>query len=138
MSKPLFKVNVSTVIVKDDRFLMVKRADDEEVFPGFWGIPGGTVELSDTSLEAALVRECEEEIGVKVVHPRLISNDIHSNGETGALYLVYQAQYDSGEPRPLDGTAEVKWLRVDEIRTLELTPKTLEMIEVCHRQSTAQ
>jgi 8-oxo-dGTP diphosphatase len=135
MSKVLFKVNVSTVIMKDGKFLVIKRADDEEVFPGMWGIPGGTVEPTDATLEAALSRECEEEVGIVIKHSALIADDIHDKGDKGAIYLVYKSEYQSGEPKPLDGTAEVHWLDIETIRTLQLTPKTLDMIELCQNTS---
>lgn len=131
MSSYNFKVNVSCVIKKDYDFLLIKRADDEEVFPGYWGIPGGTVEPADTTLEDALVRECAEEVGVEIINLEIVSNDINDKGEKGALYIVYKADYMAGEPKALDGTAEAKWLSIDDARTLNLTPKTLEMLEVC-------
>lgn len=133
MSKPLFKVNVSVIIKnQDDEILMIKRADDEEVFPGYWGIPGGTVEPTDASLEAALSRECQEEVGVEIGDILLLSNDISNKGDDrGALYLVYTATYKAGSPKPLDGTAEVKWLNIETIRTLNLTPMTMELIDLC-------
>ena len=136
MSKVLFKVNVSTVIMKDGKFLVIKRSDDEEVFPGMWGIPGGTVEPTDSTLESALTRECEEEAGIVINNNVLIADDIHDKGDKGAIYLVYKSEYLSGEPKPLDGTAEVHWLDIETIRTLELTPTTLDMIELC--QNTKQ
>lgn len=131
MSSILFKVNVSAVIQKDDKFLLIKRADDEDMFPGFWGIPGGTVEPTDASLEGALRRECLEEIGINIVDIQPITNDIHDKGEKGALYIVYTATYESGNLKPLDGTADVGWLSIEQIRELKLTPKTLEIIEQC-------
>jgi 8-oxo-dGTP pyrophosphatase MutT (NUDIX family) len=131
MSRILFKVNVSTVIRQDDKFLLIKRADDEEVFPGLWGIPGGTVEPTDATLEDALQRECLEEVGITVDNIRSITNDIHDKGEKGALYIVYEASYASGEVKPLDGTADAQWLTIEQIRELGLTPKTLEIIEKC-------
>jgi len=131
MSKILFKVNVSTIIRQADTFLLIKRADDEDIFPGLWGIPGGTVEPTDASLEDALQRECLEEVGISVDNIRPITNDIHDKGDKGALYIVYEASYASGEVKPLDGTAEAKWLTIDQIRNLDLTPKTLEIIEQC-------
>lgn len=131
MSHVLFKVNVSVVIRQDNSFLLIKRSDDEEVFPGLWGIPGGTVEPSDATLEDALRRECLEEVGVSIENIRQITNDIHDKGEKGALYIVYEASYVSGDIKPLDGTADVQWLTIDQIRTLDLTPKTLETIEQC-------
>ena len=131
MSSYNFKVNVSCVIKKDYDFLLIKRADDEEVFPGYWGIPGGTVEPADATLEDALVRECAEEVGVEITNLEIVSNDINDKGEKGALYIVYKADYMAGEPKALDGTAEAKWLSIDDARTLNLTPKTLEMLEAC-------
>lgn len=132
MSSLPFKVNVSVVIKNNNDVLLIKRADDEEVFPGFWGIPGGTVEPTDGTLENALIRECTEEVGVEIKDIKLVSNNINDRGEKGgALYLVYSASYASGEPKPLDGTAAVEWLGIDKIRELNLTPMTLEIIESC-------
>lgn len=131
MSYMPFKVNVSVVIRRNDEFLLIKRADDEDVFPGLWGIPGGTVEPTDGTLEQALARECEEEVGVTIGATKLLSNNINDKGGKGALYLVYEAQYESGEPKPLDGTADVQWLKIEDIRQLDLTPMTLEIIETC-------
>lgn len=132
MSHSPFKVNVSVVIKKGEDVLLIKRADDEDVFPGYWGIPGGTVEQTDGSLEAALARECMEEVAVTISDIRLVSNNINDKGEKGgALYLVYEAAYESGEPKPLDGTADVAWLDIEAIRKRQLTPMTLEIIESC-------
>lgn len=132
MTKFLFKVNVSTVIARDGKFLVVKRADDEDIFPGLWGIPGGTVEPTDITLEKALQRECEEEVGILIKNNVLIANNIKYEGDNALLYLVYKSEYLSGEPKALDGTAEVHWFDIETIRTLELTPKTLDVIEKCH------
>ena len=133
MSHTPFKVNVSVVIVNGDgKFLLIKRADEEEVFPGYWGVPGGTVEASDATLEAALLRECVEEVGIEIDQIKLLTNDISDKGDKGgALYLVYMAKYTVGTPKPLDGTAAVEWLDIESIRVLNLTPKTLEVIESC-------
>lgn len=131
MSSYNFKVNVSCVIKKNNDFLLIKRADDEDVFPGYWGVPGGTVEPTDATLEDALLRECMEEVGIEIEDVEAISNDINDKGDKGALYIVYKAVHGKGELRALDGTAEVKWLGIDEIRDLMLTPKTMEMIEAC-------
>jgi 8-oxo-dGTP diphosphatase len=131
MSKILFKVNVSTVIIKDGKFLLIRRADDEEVFPGMWGVTGGAVEPRDSSLEDALMRECKEEVGIEIGNSKLIANDIH---DKGAIYLVYRSEYISGTPQALDGTAEVAWLDIESARNLELTPKTFDMLELCQKE----
>lgn len=131
MSHQLFKVNVSGIVRKDGQFLLIRRADDEEVFPGYWGIPGGTVEPSDVNLESALKREFMEEVGIDIENIQLVANDINDKGDKGALYMVYTADFAGGELKPLDGTADAQWLDIENIRSLQLTPKTLDIIESC-------
>jgi ADP-ribose pyrophosphatase YjhB (NUDIX family) len=131
MSSSLFKVNVSAVVKKDDTFLLVKRSEQETVFPGYWGIPGGTVEATDASLETALDREFLEEVGVSVSGTEMIANNIVERGEKTMLYIVFKAQHKSGTPRPLEDTDAVEWKTYEEAAALKLTPQTLEMLELC-------
>ncbi len=130
MSYSSFKVNVSAVIKNSSgEVLMVRRSDDEEVFPGHWGIPGGTVEPTDRDLESALRRECTEEVGIDIDTIQPLANNIRSQDGRASLYIVYTAEYKDGTPMALDGTAEVAWLALDAIRNLRLTPSTLDNIE---------
>ena len=54
---------VAAVIVKDKRFLAVKRKLTMARDPGVWEFPGGKVELLE-SIHDATVREVREELGV--------------------------------------------------------------------------
>lgn len=130
MGGTLFALNVSVVICQDNKFLLVKRAEDEEVFPSYWGIPGGEVETTDASLEAALMRECEEEINVSIEDLSLVSNNIVERNNKVILFVVYKAKLHSGTPEPKDGTEAVEWKDIDKARTLNLTPKTLDILEL--------
>lgn len=131
MKQLLFKINVSIIIKNHNKFLIIKRADTEEVFPGYWGIPGGTVEPEDSNLEMALVRECKEEVGITVTNLQLISNNIVKKEDKAQLYLIYVGNHHSGEPQPLDGTSKIAWMTYDEITQLQLTPHTLEILGLC-------
>lgn len=54
---------VLTGILKDnDLFLIVKRNENDDLYPGAWEFPGGHLEKSET-LKDALIRELKEEIG---------------------------------------------------------------------------
>lgn len=50
-------------VTPDRRVLLLKRADDEENFPGHWAFPGGKVEADETP-EAGARREAREELGI--------------------------------------------------------------------------
>ena len=54
---------VVTGILKDnDLFLVVKRNENDNLYPGAWEFPGGHLEEGET-LKACLKRELKEEIG---------------------------------------------------------------------------
>ena len=55
-----------------DKFLLVKRPDGDEHYPGYWAFPGGRVRAGESFVSAA-ERECEEETGIPL---------------TGYLYFV--------------------------------------------------
>ena len=57
------RVGVGAVILKEDRVLLVKRGSPPS--QGKWSIPGGLVQLGET-VEAAAIREVEEECGLRV------------------------------------------------------------------------
>ncbi|MGH9826414.1 MAG: NUDIX hydrolase, partial [Blastocatellia bacterium] len=69
------KATGSTVTVElrcGDKFLLVRRPDDDEHYPGYWAFPGGRVRAGESFVSAA-ERECDEETGIPL---------------TGQLYFV--------------------------------------------------
>ena len=72
-------VVATAIIVKDSKFLLLKRANHEKVFPGRWTVPGGKLERDDYENkpkdsedawyhigEKLVEREVMEEAGIKV------------------------------------------------------------------------
>lgn len=128
MSK-FFKINVSAIISNSEgKILIQKRSLDEDVFPGLWGIPGGTVEISDKSVLDALRREIREEVGVEIDDAVLYKENLVAKEMYGVYYLVYVSTYISGEARALDGTSEVLWIEENQIDNYEFTPTTKKTI----------
>ena len=61
-------VGVGTLIILDDRLLLIKRKYDPDA--GKWSIPGGHLELGETCVHGA-EREALEETGIKVKATKL-------------------------------------------------------------------
>ncbi|KKR91275.1 MAG: hypothetical protein A2556_00485 [Candidatus Vogelbacteria bacterium RIFOXYD2_FULL_44_9] len=137
MSK-FFKVNVSTVIFNDtEQILIQKRSEEEEVFPGLWGIPGGTVEMTDASLIDALRREVREEVSVDIDNIEFIKENVRAKEMYGMVYIVFTSKLLSGIAKPDQDTEEVKWIEKDELDQYKFTPTTKETIkEIYERKST--
>lgn len=56
------KIIITGILKDKDLFLIVKRNEEDELYPGAWEFPGGHLENGET-LKDGLKRELEEEIG---------------------------------------------------------------------------
>jgi 8-oxo-dGTP pyrophosphatase MutT (NUDIX family) len=60
------------ILFNRNKFLLVLRDDNPKIsYPDSWGIFGGGVEKGETS-EQAIIRELQEELGLKIENPKLI------------------------------------------------------------------
>jgi 8-oxo-dGTP diphosphatase len=114
---------VGAVIFNGDRVLLAQRG--KEPNKGRWTIPGGAIELGET-VRQAVEREVREECGITVQAGDVVEVlDIVQHDETGALRFHYvlidlACQYISGEIRPGDDVADVRWARPDEFDMLNV------------------
>jgi 8-oxo-dGTP diphosphatase len=85
---------------------------------GGWEFPGGKVEAGEGQAEAA-VRECAEELGVRVELERALPGaEPCGNGYT---LHVWAGRIVSGEPQALDH-AELRWVDAAELTRLDWLP----------------
>lgn len=76
MSDPIHIVTVIVILKHRNKYLLVQRNPEDEIFPGAWQNLGGKVEVGER-LEEAIRREVEEEIGVKInknLHPIFVQS----------------------------------------------------------------
>lgn len=84
---------VVTGILKDkDLFLIIKRNENDELYPGAWEFPGGHLEEGET-IEEALNRELNEEIGFsKIISPIITHYTDEVKEKNGTL--IYNLEID--------------------------------------------
>ncbi len=105
---PKHSVSVAAAIVDDQgRFLAIRRADN-----GAWEPPGGVLEL-DESIEAGLVREVEEETGLRVAPVALTG--VYKNMSRGIVALVFRCRIASHSPRATVEAVDVRWLTAEQL-----------------------
>lgn len=107
---PLWLSGCTAVIRRDDRVLLVRRADN-----GRWTPVTGIIDPGEQPAAAA-AREAWEEAAVRVEAVRLASVGVtdpvtHENGDRCQyLDLTFECRWLSGDPHPADGeNSEVAW-----------------------------
>jgi 8-oxo-dGTP diphosphatase len=109
---------VGAAIIVDGLVLGCERAHPPEV-AGKWEFPGGKVEPGENDI-AALVRECEEELGVVVAVGDRVGEDVPlAHGR--ALLRVWLADLVEGEPAALEH-ASLRWFSADELDSVQWLP----------------
>ncbi len=73
-----------------------------------WEFPGGKVEAGESD-EAALHRECQEELAVDLKVGPLRWQTVHPYSDLTVTLALYDAQIVTGEPKPL-GANELRFL----------------------------
>jgi 8-oxo-dGTP diphosphatase len=111
-------VIVGAAIVADGRVLGCERAEPPET-AGRWEFPGGKVEPGEDQLDA-LVRECEEELGVQIAVGERIGTDVPL-AHGWAVLRVWLATLVTGDPQPLEHRS-VRWLGADELDSVPWLP----------------
>jgi 8-oxo-dGTP diphosphatase len=103
------------------RILLQQRAPGRSM-AGLWEFPGGKVEEGELP-EAALIREIEEELGIRIeaaaIRPACFASA--PLGDRHMILLLYLCREWQGDPAPLDASA-LKWVRVEEMVADEMPP----------------
>ncbi|PLX36292.1 MAG: NUDIX hydrolase [Hyphomicrobiales bacterium] len=124
-------LGASIAVWHDGKVLLAERAKPPRA--GLWSLPGGLVELGETTAEAAL-RELREETAVTAEIAGLVDiADIIVRTPTGAVerhYAVacFAGRYTGGEPHAGDDAAAVAWVAPEALNDMALTEGTAALI----------
>jgi len=93
MNQPLQIVSIIIALQCEDKFLLVQRNNNDDIFPGKWQNLGGKIELGET-VEKAIRREIKEEIGLEInKHPIFLQSyswkkDNNGPARLGLIFLI--------------------------------------------------
>ena len=125
------RVGVGAVVLHEGRVLLVRRAARPS--PGKWSLPGGLVELGETTAEAVR-REIAEECGcdIRLVGVCGVIDRVVRDAEGSVRYhyvlVDYLAYPESDEVTAGSDAAEACWVPVDRVDELDVTEGLSDMI----------
>ena len=119
---------VAAALVDVDGRVLLQQRPEGKAMAGLWEFPGGKIE-SGESPEAALIRELEEELGIRTWQSCLAPAAFASEplGEAHLILLLYVCRKWEGVPE-LRHAAAMKWVRPAEMFALPMPPADLPLI----------
>jgi ADP-ribose pyrophosphatase YjhB (NUDIX family) len=132
------RVGVGAVVLDGDRVLLIRRGRPPA--QGQWSLPGGLVRLGER-LEDAVVREVEEECGLRVsllgvcgVVDRIVPAGLEPGERSGAIryhwvIVDYAASVAGGELRAGSDADDAEWVRLDALPRRATTAGIGDMVE---------
>jgi mutator protein MutT len=118
---------VTAAVVERDATFLVTRRQKGAHLEGYWEFPGGKCDAGE-SLAACLARELREELDVDARVGDEVFTTTHAYPERKVELHFFRCEV-YGEPRPQIGQ-EMRWVRRDELGTLEFPPADAALIRI--------
>lgn len=127
--KPILLVAACALVDTDNRILLAQRPEGKSL-AGLWEFPGGKVEAGETP-EETLVRELEEELGIKTKVACLapLTFASHTYETFHLLMPLYICRRYEGIPQGREGQA-IKWVKAKALRDYPMPPADEPLIPV--------
>ncbi len=131
----LYEVAITAIIIKDKKFLIIRRSRAKKRFPGMWTVPGGKLESKDyldlpkdtqsywyNVLEKVLRREVKEEVSLEINNIEYVTSlaTVHSDGNP-SLVISCLAYYLAGKVTLQKEEADqYAWVNLEEAKNYQL------------------
>ena len=116
---------VAALIWQNNRFLICRRPP-HKTRGLLWEFVGGKVEKGETK-QQALMRECMEELAVKVRVGDVYMQLVHEYPDMTVELTLFNAAIVEGEPQLLEHS-EIRYISVDEIDRFDFCPADEEIL----------
>ena len=117
---------VAALIWKGERFMICQRPS-HKARGLLWEFVGGKVEAGETK-EAALVRECMEELGIKLSVGDVFMDVVHEYPDLTVHLTVLSAVIAEGEPTLLEHN-DIRWITPQETGDYDFCPADVEILK---------
>ena len=126
---------VAALIWDGDRFMICQRPA-HKARGLLWEFVGGKVEPGET-LEAALIRECREELAVELTVGEMFMQVVHAYPDITVELTLFHAAIASGVPQKIEHE-DIQWITPAQIPDYDFCPADTEILERIMKEYGAQ
>ena len=117
---------VAALIWDDDKFMICQRPA-HKARGLLWEFVGGKVEPGE-SKEAALIRECQEELAVTLTVGDVFMEVVHEYPDITVRLTLFNAVIAQGVPQKLEHN-DIRWITPAEIPQYDFCPADVEILD---------
>ena len=117
---------VAALICENGKFLICQRPKHKSSSL-LWEFVGGKVEPGETGQEA-LIRECNEELGVTVSVGDVFTETVHQYPDITVHLTLFNAVISEGIPQKLEHN-DIKWITPAEVSNYDFCPADQEFLK---------
>lgn len=117
---------VAALVWDKDKFMICQRPADK-ARPLLWEFVGGKVEPGETK-EQALIRECQEELGITLSVGSAFMDVVHEYPDITIRLTLFNATIAEGNPQKIEHN-DIKWITPSEIPHYTFCPADVEITE---------
>ena len=117
---------VAALIWDEDQFMICQRPA-HKARGLLWEFVGGKVEAGETK-EAALIRECQEELAVTLSAEDVFMEVVHEYPDITVRLTLFNATIAEGVPQKLEHN-DIRWITPAEIPQYDFCPADVEILD---------
>lgn len=149
MESNLHEVAITAIVVREEKFLIIRRSKNKKRFPGRWTVPGGKLETSDYTslpkdtkdywynvLEKTLAREVREEVGIEIDNVQYLTSlaTVHKD-RVPSLVISCLASYKRGKIKLQEEESDsFVWVSLNEAKKYDLIDGILDELVMADKK----
>ena len=119
-------IEVVAALIGQDGKLLICRRPRNKARALLWEFAGGKVEAGETG-QAALIRECREELGITLDVGEIYTQTTHTYPDITIHLTLFRARIAEGAPQALEHE-ELRWVLPQELPAFDFCPADHEII----------
>jgi 8-oxo-dGTP diphosphatase len=119
-------MRVSCALIESCNQVLIAQKGLETSLPSLWEFPGGKIEPHE-SPEACIIREINEELGVKIKTLELLPITTYNYPDFSLELHPFRCQIIEGNPRPIEHL-QIRWTHPKQLKSLSFAPGDIETL----------
>lgn len=110
-----------SLILKDGKYLVIRRAMSSKFFPGLWDFPGGKIEQGEDP-DKAVIRETREETSLEVTVGEKLGDYDYTEKGNPIHFQIYSITKAGGKVKLSKDHTDHSWIAKEEMQNYDLAP----------------